>query len=331
MSLRTISIGGATYDVFVRLDRSTVEAYSGEHALKLPLGDKIRVQEVIETCGGGASNTAVGLARLGCSAGFCGIIGDDQWGEKLRLNLEREGVDTGCLTVVEGEVSSFSIILSASSGERVILYDPGTNEHLHDATFDRERAGKTDWLYLNHIQEQSCVIEDDIIGMLAQKDGPRLTWNPGGCQIEAGMEAANNSALLARTTLLQLNKGEALKFSKRETVKEAIKALLKKGVKNVVVTDGKNGTDASDGKNLYHCPVVEDNKVLDTTGAGDAFGTGMTWALLSGLPLSEALRAGTINAASVVGTIGAQAGLLTDTEMQRRLKETKLDVDVQPL
>lgn len=331
MTARTISIGGATYDVFVRLDQKTVEACCGDDAITLPLGDKIRAQDVIETCGGGASNTSVGLARLGCKAGFCGVVGDDQWGERLQINFKNEGVDTSCLTIVENEVSSFSIILSASSGERVILYDPGTNEHLHDATFDRERVSKMEWVYLNHIQEESCVIEDDIIVMLARSDGPSLTWNPGGCQIDLGIEAENNCALLAHTDMLQLNKGEALKFAKTETVEDAIRVLLEKGVKNVLVTDGKKGTVASDGKNLYRCPIVEGNEVLDTTGAGDAFGTGATWALIDGGNLSEALRAGTINAASVVGAIGAQAGLLTDTEMRSRLKETKLNVDVQPL
>lgn len=331
MPARTISIGGATYDIFVRLDRSTVEACCGENAITLPLGDKIRVQDVIETCGGGASNTSVGLSRLGCESGFCGVVGDDQWGEKLRLNLEKEGVDTSCVTIVENEVSSFSIILSASSGERVILYDPGTNGHLHDATFDRERAGEMDWVYLNHIQEQSCVIEDDIISLLAREGGPSLTWNPGGCQIDLGIEAPQNRKLLAHTDLLQLNQREALTFTKTNTVGDAVKILLEKGVQNVLVTDGKNGTIASDGKELYHCPIVEDNEVTDTTGAGDAFGTGATWALLTGNTLPEALRAGTMNAASVVSAIGAQAGLLTETEMRSRLKETKLTVDVQLL
>ena len=328
MSLRTISIGGATYDVFVRLDRSTIESCSDKNAFTLPLGEKIRVQDVIETCGGGASNTAVGLARLGCHAGFCGVVGDDQWGEKLRESFEKEGVDPSCTTVVEDEVSSFSIILSASSGERVILYDPGTNDHLHDATFDREHVGKMDWVYFNHIHESSCVIEDDIIDILAQKESPSLTWNPGGCQIDVGIEAPGNCALLSHTDLLQLNKGEALKFSKTETVEDALKVLLEKGAKNVLITDGKNGTVASDGKKLYRCPVVENNNVIDTTGAGDAFGTGTTWSLITGSNLSEALRAGTINAASVVSAIGAQAGLLTETEMRSRLKETKLDVDI---
>ncbi|TSC98729.1 MAG: hypothetical protein Greene101449_862, partial [Candidatus Peregrinibacteria bacterium Greene1014_49] len=65
---------------------------------------------------------------------------------------------------------------------------------------------------------------------------------------------------------------------------------------------------------------------IDTTGAGDAFTTGVTWALLTGLTLPDALIAGTINSGSVVGAIGAQAGLLTDIEMRARMKSTSLSV-----
>jgi sugar/nucleoside kinase (ribokinase family) len=70
---------------------------------------------------------------------------------------------------------------------------------------------------------------------------------------------------------------------------------------------------------------------VDATGAGDAFGTGFTWAMLMSSALPIALQAGTINATSVLAKIGAQAGLLTHTEMQKRLKDSPLTVDVQAL
>lgn len=325
-----MSIGGATYDLFVRTDHSIIQTCAATPSFTLPLGEKIRVREVIETCGGGASNTSVGLARLGAEAFFAGIIGSDQWGEKLLENLRREHVRTDCITLVEGEVSSFSIILSASGGERVILYTSGTNEHLHDATFDREKALHMDWIYLNHISEESCIIQDDIIAILTGAHAPRLTWNPGGCQIDMGIGESHNALLLSHTDLLLLNKEEALKFTQEKMEKEALHVLLKKGVKAVCITNGKEGVTASDGVKLYHCPILP-QKTVDTTGAGDAFGTAATWALLEGFDLPKAILAGTINAASVVSAFGAQAGLLTDIEIQRRLQSVSLDVDIRPL
>ncbi len=328
--IRTMSIGGATFDLFMRLNHSLVKEEHHTEQFSLPLGAKIRVEQVIGACGGGADNTAVGLARLGCQAAFSGILADDQWGAQLIKNFECEGVDTRGVTFVEKETSSFSLILSARSGERVILYDPGTNAHLHDVTFDREMAGEMDCIYLNHIQPITSAIEDDLIRIFTTEPHPHLTWNPGGAQIEAGITAKNNKLLLCHTHLLQLNKEEALAFSNTKTIKEALWKLHCAGAKIVCITDGKNGAFATDGKSLYRCPVIE-TKVVDTTGAGDAFGTGMTWGLLTGLDLPKSLQAGTINAMSVVGAVGAQAGLLTETEMHSKLDNLSLDIEVSPL
>lgn len=327
MAKKTLSIGGATYDLFVRLPEGAVQK---SELFALPLGAKIRVQQLIESCGGGASNTSVGLSRLGCDACFEGVLSSDQWGEKLLKNLQSEGVDTSCITIVEDEVSSFSIILSGTNGERVILYESGTNTHLHDVTFDRELLSSMDWVYLNHIQEDSCEIQDDIVAKLSTVD-TGLTWNPGGCQIDMGMEPQNNRELLKHTDLLLLNKEEALTFSKTTSIKQALTALCRAGVKNVVITDGSRGCTASDGNHVYHCPIVSGVNIVDTTGAGDAFGTAATWALVQGQTLPTALKAGSINAASVVSAIGSQTALLTDTEISTRLEAIDLTVDSQPL
>ncbi len=320
---RTISIGGATFDLFVRTGRDLQCMQQGQCALFFPLGDKIRVREIIETCGGGAANTAIGLQRLGCSASFAGVVGNDQWGGRILNNLRNEHVDTRAATVIEGETSGFSVILSAESGERVILYHPGTNAHLHDVTFDRAAAAGADWIYLNRLSEQGCNIEDDLIAILATHANIGLTWNPGGCQLDTGIEDARNRALLTHTDLLLLNREEALRFAKATDVDGALALLAKAGLRFVCITDGKAGVTATDGTSRCHCPVADPQAVvIDTTGAGDAFGVGATWALITGEDLPQVLRAGTLNAASVIGSMGAQAGLLTQSTMQRKLKET---------
>lgn len=319
----SLSIGGATYDLFLTMDSS---AKRREEGIVLAAGGKLRVDRVIETCGGGACNTSIGLSRLGLAAGFCGVIGSDQWGEKLLTTMKKERVNTGSATVVEHETSSFSIILSLPSGERTILYTPGVNEHLHDTTFDVDAISRADVVYLNHLSDTSCMIEDDIITAITKNPKAQLTWNPGGCQISAGMDAPDKKALLKITNLLLLNKEEALTFSGSETIEQALKILSAAGVKNVCITDGKNGTLATDGVKTYHCPIQPNVNVVDTTGAGDAFGAGATWALATGESLPISLRAGTLNAASVVGAIGAQAGLLTEHQMRDRLKSHPLSV-----
>jgi len=322
---KTLSIGGVTYDLFVRTGRDLVHR-DGTQEFVLPLGEKIRVQEVIEAPGGGACNTSVGLSRLGCSAAFAGVLGSDQWGERLLGRLQKEGVSTDSVTIVQGETSGFSLILSVSTGERVILYSAGTNAHLQDPTFDKSAAAKTDWIYLNHINESTTQILDDVVEILEQKERPGLTWNPGGSQIKRGCSDPLLAKLLKHTDLLLLNKDEAIMFTQEKDPHDALRTLIKCGATIVCITDGKNGSVASDGKKIYTCPILK-TEVRDMTGAGDAFGSAATWALLEGFPLPMALRAGTINSSGVVGQIGAQAGLLADTEMHNKLKNTHLTVE----
>ena len=319
----SLSIGGATYDLFLTMKENLQEEHD---AIQLQIGGKLEVDSVLETCGGGASNTAVALSRLGLQASFCGVVASDQWGEKLLENLRREHVDVSSVTIIEHETSSFSIVLSLRSGERTILYAAGVNEHLHDTTFDVSAIRSANAVYLNHLCETSCMIEDDIGSALAEHPDIFLAWNPGGSQIHAGMNRSDAARLLKATDLLLLNKEEALKFAEVKTTEEALQKLIKAGVTNVCITDGARGTHASDRTHIYYCPVLSGTKVIDTTGAGDAFGAAALWALLEGKSLQEAMMSGTLNAASVVSVVGAQAGLLTETQIIATLSQNVLEV-----
>lgn len=329
-TLKTMSIGGATFDLFVHTDHSVVHEMNGMPAFTLPLGTKIRVQGIEGQPGGGACNTSTGLSRLGCSAYFCGIMGSDQWGQNLLAAMKKQDVNTDYATIVDGETSSFSILLVASNGERVTLYEPGTNTHLDKVTFAREAAATMDWIVLNHLNRESCEIEDDVVEMLTTIQGPGLTWNPGGCQIERGLHEKQNEQLLAHTTILLVNTSEAMQLTGVSTMDEALYRLSAAGPRFVCITDGANGSYATDGEMKFFCPALPCD-LVDTTGAGDAFGTGFTWAIASGRDLPTALKAGTINAKSVVSAIGAQPGLLTHTEMQSQIDQSSLQVDVTAL
>ncbi len=230
-------------------------------------------------------------------------------------------------TIVDNETSGFSLILLLKNGERIIFNHPGTNEHLHDVTFDKVAMLKTDAVYLNRLSETACTIENDILEMFRMNPALHLTWNPGGCQLDEGMDGPDKKELLKFTNILLLNKEEAQKFTGKKDIKAAMQALLEHGAKIVAVTDGENGATATDGESLVHCPAPKTN-VVDATGAGDAFGVGLTWAILQGETLPNALKAGTLNSMSVLGAIGAQTGLLTDSEMREKLAHEPIDIEI---
>ncbi len=328
------SVGGAAFDVFLRAPHETVLGPSGARFLQFPLGAKVKVESVIQGCGGGAANTSVGFARLGMCARFCGIVGDDQWGKEIQKTLKKEGVLTDAAIVVEGEVSSFSIILvDPASGDRTILYSPNVNAHMHKAVFAKDLLRQSTWMFLNHLSDVSCVILDDCLELVRKPHGLHFAWNPGGSQIRGGMRASITRELLRETDILFLNAEEALTFTAQPPGQERVQAIAqalrdgaRAGVKLLCITDGANGAYISDGTTVHFSPPPRNVQVVDTTGAGDAFAVGVTWGVFSGLDLSDALKAGMLNAASVIGKVGTQAGLLTDTEIRSALSAIALPV-----
>jgi ribokinase len=312
-------------DLFVRSEHLSCRDLEGTTHLTLALGTKLPAQDIQALTGGGGCNTSVGLARLGCQAALCSVVGDDAWGQLL-LNVTRQnGVDTSPITILSGESSSVSAILVAPCGERVILHTHGTTAHLGEPLLSKQAIETADVIYLNRLHDHSQDILTDIAHLLTARPDTFLTWNPGGSQITAGHRTDAHRNLLARCTLLLLNREEALTFTGARDVAHAEALLLQAGVHTVCITDGPHGAVAARSGERWHCPSLG-RPVVDTTGAGDAFGTAVTWALASGQDLPFALQAGTMNAASVVGLFGAQSGLLTDTQITSWLQDFPLDV-----
>jgi ribokinase len=299
--------------------------------IQFPLGAKIKVESVIQGCGGGATNTSVGFSRLGLTAQFCGVIADDEWGKGIQETLRKEGVLTDTALVVEGEVSSFSVILvDNASGMRTVLYSANVNAHLREPVFPKEVLCESRWLFLNHLTDVSCIILDDVADIVCQ-DGCHFAWNPGGSQIRDGVSDVVVRDLLVKTDLLFLNAQEAMTFTRTATIGEALRCGTEHGVRVMCVTDGSRGAHLSDGTTFWRCPSLPNVPVIDTTGAGDAFATGVTWAIFRQMDLPEALKAGMLNAASVIGKVGTQVGLLSETELRQELSETDLPVITSPL
>jgi sugar/nucleoside kinase (ribokinase family) len=95
-------------------------------------------------------------------------------------------------------------------------------------------------------------------------------------------------------------------------------AIMGLGPRYVVITDGRYGSFLGCEEGIMYCPVLETH-VAGTAGAGDAFNATFAAFIAMGRPAEEALRAAAVNAASVVGHVDTQTGLLSREEVDRRL------------
>lgn len=350
---KIFTIGGATFDIFVKANEQTIlnlqTPDSSAKWLAFPHGAKVKVEAVQESFGGGATNTAITFARQGFDVCFVGKVGKE-YGERVFENLQQHGVDCQYAKTTSRDKTGFSTIINTFDGDRTLLAYPGANRFFSEKDLPLEALLKADWIFLNHLSAPGNGIPKKLISILKKNPNIKLAWNPGKEQINDGVKKW--AQLLKQTEILFLNKEEAAAFTKipyklagvkkddpkqhvsmaddflppyADDVTDILKVLHDQGAKYVVITDGRNGSQASDGRSQYFCPVVSHRRV-DVLGAGDAFASGFTSAMVKKLPLKTAILYGTLNAGSAVMHPGAQDGLLDEAEMEKALKKCNIKV-----
>ena len=148
-----------------------------------------------------------------------------------------------------------------------------------------------------------------------------------------GILQRGDSGIVARGTDLCKRCGECFKACGEEAmvvepwtynILEIFRVLVAAGAKVVVITDGKNGSQASDGEAHYWFPAYT-APVVDTLGAGDAFGSAFVAGMIRDGDIGRALQLGAANGSSVVRYFGAKPGLLTAEEMEDFLQGKSAD------
>jgi len=131
-----------------------------------------------------------------------------------------------------------------------------------------------------------------------------------------------------------LNEGEAatltgISFENPEKVFKALDDLVP-GI--VAVTSGDKGATVSDGKSIYTAGIFPEQRIVDRTGAGDAFGAGFVAGLMrSGGDIKYSIRLASANATSVVENLGASEGALTKEEFEENPRWQEFDIEVRSI
>ena len=310
--LDIISIGDATLDTFLKLREASVVYGPGKNDCKLILnfGDKIPVAHFVQKVAGNALNNAVGSARLGMKTAFYSVVGDDETGQKILRKMKREGISLEYVKTDKGKDSNYSVVLNFK-GERTILIYHIKRKYI------LPKLEKSKWIYYTSVGEGYEKLQVQLVRHL-KHDGVKLGFNPGTHQLNRGI--AGMRTILKLTAVFFVNKEEAEKLVERQAnIKELLSHLKKYGPEIVVITDGPRGSYAYDGRDFYHMGILP-IKLVEATGAGDAYATGFIAAIWRGRSMAEAMRWGSANSASVVTKIGPQDGLLHVGEMKKMLK-----------
>lgn len=334
-NIQVITLGSITEDVFVLVNEAQIlkgNKATCEKLLAFEYGAKIPVGKIRTSIGGASANVAIGLKKLGIESAPCVTFGGDEIGEKLREKLEKEKINTELCQIVHMKDSDRSIILvDPISRDRTIFYSREAGSHLKLKQISQWKA---DWVFVSSLalgweKKLSQILK------LRLLRGTRIAFNPGKSQLASGLKFL--SPFLKETSVLFLNWDEALelalsdkefrqKYSEKPPKKEeVIKLFHEIGVKIVVITLGKKGAIASDSYYLYRSPGASP-KAVELTGAGDAFASGFlaSWILEEG-NMKKAMGFGMANASEVIMYFGAEKGLLSLSQMKKKINEVVLE------
>lgn len=317
-----VSVGDIVTDAFIKLIDDQAQTYENEQGkwLAMPFGTKLPFDhvEIIEAVGN-AANAAVAFARLGLNSSFVTNVGGDQHGRDMINALSKNKVDTRFVRINPDKKSNYHFVLWYKDERTILIKHEDYDYHWPHLT----PAETPKWLYFSSISEHALNYHDQVSQWLNKHPSVKLAFQPGTFQMEAGSERL--SAIYQRSEILILNREEAVLVGggNHDDINDLFDHLHALGPKIVVITDGPNGAYASDGHERLSMPLYPDPAPpIDRTGAGDSFAATFVAALIKGNNIAGALQWAPINSMSVVQHVGAQAGLLSETQLESYLRQS---------
>ncbi len=318
---KVITFGSATLDIFLEPRNFLVKKenkFRTGRSISFPFSSKVDVDKAELQTGGGGTNSASFLSHFGFKTAYYGTVGDDFAGKKVLEDLQRFGVDDRFVEEKEA-VTNFSVIFSVKKDRTVFVYREAS-ELLEKKNILKDELG-AEWFYLAPLSGKSKECFEPLVSF-ARENGTKVFANPGNSQIRMGVSELR--PVLEKIDILLLNQEEAslltdVSFKKEKEVFQKLDELVP-GL--AVMTKAEKGALASDGETLWRAPALE-AKVVEKTGAGDAFGSGFLAGYLEKGEVEYALQLGIANAASCIGKKGAKNGFLSKKSDWERVKVEK--------
>jgi sugar/nucleoside kinase (ribokinase family) len=322
-----ITIGGVSRDVFFFTHEGKVinDLKHHQKLIAFNYGSKIIPEKADFSHGGGGANTAISFARMDLHTAAILNIGVEGTGSMVVHKLEEAGVSCEHITRDREHHTALSTIVTVDGGDHTMFLYRGSNDFIH---VDDWRKVHTRWLYLASLTGESAELIPEIFSY-ARAHNIKVAWNPGSEQLAAGFHDIHR--YLEDTDVLIMNKDEAcnllrtkeekIDFTNNELIIRKLTGIVR-GV--VAMTNGEHGSYVSDGKKFLH-ETAHRVKVVETTGAGDAYGSTFVSAIIRGYGLKHAMKLAAENAANVVSCVGAQRGLMTFSELSARIDNGSID------
>lgn len=289
----------------------------------------------IKSPGGAPANVAVGLARLGTKSTFLGKVGDDVLGDFLRDTLEQYGVRTDQMYKTKEHRTGLVFVTLAQDGERSFDFyiNPSADRFLEETDIKEAIFSTNKVLHfgsISLISEPARSATKKAV-QLARGNGMVVSYDPN---LRLGLW--ENEDIARETIISMLSEADVLKISEEELefitgekdIDLGVAALNQYEIGLILVTLGSEGSYIFLNEEKAHVPANKVNAV-DTTGAGDAFVSGILYGIeqldkpIKQLKLNEArniARFASVSGALAASTKGAMTALPTRSEVEEILR-----------
>jgi ribokinase len=296
MSMDVIGFGSLNYDYLHSVDT-------------LAHGDQqVVIKQSFTSPGGSSANTIYGLAKLGIKTGFLGAVGSDSEGAQILSQMHDIGIDTSKISIIPQTTTSKVYVFIDKDGERAMYSLPGTcnTNQFNKKDIDWLKTGK--YIVISAIPGEDKFQQiQDIVTQI--HNDTRIVFMPGALYTSLGYSKLQD--IIKKTYLLILNRIETRTLIDQE-YKTGAKWLVENGCNNVIATLGDKGCLVcnTEKQTIISTPELSPDKIVDSTGAGDAFAAGLVFGLLNELTLQNAVLLGNLAGRFCLQAFGARQGMV---------------------
>jgi adenosine kinase len=309
-----LGIGNAIVDVIARAEDDFLTAH-GMHKGGMALIDEARAAAIyaamgpaVESSGGSAANTIVGVASFGGRAAFVGKVRDDELGRTFAHDIRAARVAFDTKAASDGPSTARCYIMVTPDGERTMNTYLGAAQDLRPDDLDEATIAGSEVVYLEGYlwdppQAKAAFVK---AADIAHKAGRRvaLTLSDAFCVDRYRGEFLD---LLRKGTVDIVFANEHELRSLYETADFAAATVaLQKDARLAVVTRSEKGCVVVTPEEVHAIPAARVEQVVDVTGAGDLFAAGFLTGLARGKDHRIAAQLGALAAAEVIQHIGAR-------------------------
>jgi ribokinase len=318
-----LAIGDIVIDAFIRLKDAETHCKLNHEDCELCVryGDKVPYESVtVCNAVGNSPNAAVSASRLGASSALYSYVGNDQNGKDCITSLQKDGVMTDYVHTDPDNKTNYHYVLWYDVDRTILV----KHEHYK---YNFEIGTPPKWIYLSSLGDSTIDFQMQIMDYIEKNPNTKLSFQPGTFQINMGKETLGRIYKNSEIFFCNVEEAQKILGEASRDLKVLLKKITDLGPKIAVITDGFEGAYAHQvisPEDFWFMPVYPHTPV-ERTGAGDAFASTIVSALALGKKLEEALTWAPINSMSVLQKIGAQAGLLTQEQIQEFLAKAPED------